>query len=117
MRKLAVSMLVLGLVLVASWGELPADHGSLPLVAFHNGDVNGSTIVDLSDAVYLLDWMFTGGPDPVPLDCEPLTQTGKNGQPIHNGDVDGSGAVDISDPIWLLNHLFLGGPALVEGCP
>jgi len=34
-----------------------------------NGDVNGDGSIDLSDAVSLLDWLFLGGADPVPIDC------------------------------------------------
>jgi hypothetical protein len=41
--------------------------------AFENGDTNGDGKRDLSDAVYLLSWLFTGGPEPVPVgrtECE-----------------------------------------------
>lgn len=31
-----------------------------------NGDVNGSGGIDISDAVFLLNWLFSGGPDPAP---------------------------------------------------
>ena len=34
-----------------------------------NGDVNGDGSRDLTDAIYMLTWLFRGGPDPVPLAC------------------------------------------------
>lgn len=41
--------------------------------AFENGDTNGDGKRDLSDAVFLLSWLFAGGPEPVPVgrtECE-----------------------------------------------
>jgi hypothetical protein len=76
----------------------PADE-----VATVNGDVNASGRVDLSDALYLLQYLFQGGPAPTPLACEP-------GVPFLNGDVNGSGTIDIADPICLCAWLFSGGP-------
>ncbi len=37
--------------------------------AIQNGDVNGDDKRDIADAVFLLTWMFEGGPEPVPLAC------------------------------------------------
>lgn len=34
-----------------------------------NGDVNGDGGRDISDAVYMLNWLFVGGPAPVSLNC------------------------------------------------
>ena len=34
-----------------------------------NGDVNGDGSRDLTDAIYMLTWLFRGGPGPVPLAC------------------------------------------------
>ncbi len=34
-----------------------------------SADINGDGGVDLSDAVYLLQFLFQGGPQPVPVDC------------------------------------------------
>jgi hypothetical protein len=36
-----------------------------------NGDVNGDGKIDISDAVYLLSWLFQGGGAPVEIDCGP----------------------------------------------
>ncbi len=36
-----------------------------------NGDVNGDEAINLTDAVYLLEWLFRGGPAPDPIECPP----------------------------------------------
>jgi hypothetical protein len=36
-----------------------------------NGDVNGDGKIDISDGVYVLSWLFTGGPAPKPIQCTP----------------------------------------------
>ncbi|MGQ9591590.1 MAG: thrombospondin type 3 repeat-containing protein [Planctomycetota bacterium] len=36
-----------------------------------NGDVNGDGSRDISDAVYMLNWLFLGGPAPLPMPCDP----------------------------------------------
>jgi hypothetical protein len=36
-----------------------------------NGDVNGDGRLDLSDPVYTLQHLFLGGPEPVPIECQP----------------------------------------------
>ncbi len=37
--------------------------------ADENGDMNGDGSRDLTDAIYMLSWLFRGGPGPVPLAC------------------------------------------------
>jgi hypothetical protein len=101
---------LLGLVATA---DVAADGLILPTA---NGDVNGSSTIDISDAVYLLSHLFLGGPEPMPLACEPDVAV-LRGEKIHNGDVNGRGGINISDPIYLLTWLFGGGPKPVEGCP
>jgi hypothetical protein len=56
--------------------------------------------VDISDSVYLLSFLFLGGPAPSSSEI---------------ADANGDGTVDISDPVHLLMFLFLGGPA--PACP
>ena len=61
------------------------------------GDIDNSGLnIDISDLVYLIDWMFTGGPAPEVLAA---------------ADVNGSGgAIDISDLVYLVDYMFSGGP-------
>jgi hypothetical protein len=76
----------------------------LPLTGFRRGNGNGDGQVDLSDAVYVLSWLFSGGPVPPCLE---------------SANSNGSSVVDIGDPIYLLTFLFQGGsppPAPFPGC-
>ncbi len=59
-----------------------------------NGDADGNLVVDISDAVYLMSYIFSSGPAPAPL---------------ASGDVDCSGFVDISDAVYLISYIFSGG--------
>lgn len=86
--RVAVALLVAALAPRADLQASPA--------AFLRGDANASGKVDLSDAVFALNWLFLGGPAPVCPDA---------------ADADDSGGIDISDPISVLNWLFLGGRA------
>jgi len=63
------------------------------------GDVQSSGNVDIDDVMYLIDYIFTGGPEP---QCTPIEEC---------ADADLSGNVDIDDIIYLTNYIFLGGPA------
>jgi hypothetical protein len=68
---------------------------------FLRGDANIDGKVDLSDAVFTLNWLFTGGAAPGCL------------EPADSND---DGEVDIADPISLLAYLFLGsGPLPAPG--
>ncbi len=70
---------------------------------FMCGDINNDDgpIVDIADLVYMVDYMFTGGPEPLVL---------------QSADVNASGGViDIGDLVFLVDFMFTGGPDLV--CP
>jgi hypothetical protein len=68
----------------------------------NRGDVDhlgGSPPIDISDLVYLVDYMFTNGPEPPCMD---------------EGDIDGLGGeppIDISDLVYLVDYMFTNGPA------
>jgi hypothetical protein len=72
---------------------LPSDP---PGPRFLRADCNDDGVVDISDAVFTLGWLFLGEPEP---GCVAVANT--------NGD----DSADISDAVYLLTHLFLGGPA------
>jgi hypothetical protein len=65
------------------------------------GDADHSGAVDISDAVYLIAYIFSGGAAPIPLAA---------------GDADCSGGVDISDVVYLISHIFSGGAAPCAAC-
>jgi len=60
------------------------------------GDVNGDggQFPDIADLVYLVAYMFSGGPAPVCLEAV---------------DCNGNGEIDIEDLVCLINPMFLGG--------
>jgi hypothetical protein len=65
------------------------------------GDVDDSGgEADISDLVYLVDFMFTGGPE---APC------------LKQADIDASGGIDISDLVYLVDFMFTGGP-VPPGC-
>jgi hypothetical protein len=82
--------------------------------AVDNGDTNGDMKRDLSDGLYLLHYLFAGGPPPVPLTLDAGLYPG-----VRNGDADADNIIDISDAQYLLNWLFAGGPepAITWGAP
>jgi len=59
------------------------------------GDVDASGAVDIDDVVYLIAYIFAGGPAPAPLE---------------SGDADCSGGVDIDDAVYIIGYIFSGGP-------
>jgi hypothetical protein len=63
------------------------------------GDANRSGSVDLADAVFIVNWLFIGGPAP---------------NPLWVGDANCSGGVDLADAVYIVNWLFIGGPP--PGC-
>ncbi len=65
------------------------------------GDANASNgTPNLSDIIYLVNYVFKGGPAPSPT-CR--------------GDANGSGgSANLSDIIYLVNYVFKGGPAPVK---
>jgi len=60
------------------------------------GDADGSGAVDIDDVVYLIAYIFSGGPAP---------------DPEIKADGDCSGAVDIDDVVYVIAYIFSGGPA------
>jgi hypothetical protein len=73
--------------------------GFVYAISVKGGDANGDGVIDISDVVYLLNYLFVNGPAPVPLAA---------------GDANCDGVVDASDLVYLLNYLFVNGPS--PGC-
>ena len=72
--------------------------GSGPIIC---GDVNRDGVVNISDAVALINYIFIPDP-PIEIDCR--------------ADANGDGAINISDAVYIVNYVFVGGPPPVEGC-
>ncbi|MFH0817608.1 MAG: dockerin type I repeat-containing protein, partial [Candidatus Micrarchaeota archaeon] len=64
------------------------------------GDADGSGQIDISDAVFLVEYIFDNGTAP---------------NPLASGDANGDETVNISDAVYLINYIFSGGPAPVCG--
>ncbi|MCA8962298.1 MAG: hypothetical protein KDC38_17355, partial [Planctomycetes bacterium] len=82
-------------VVLAGTGVFPTLDGGTVCVAaepeFRRGDANTSGGVDISDAIFLLDYLFASG---APPQCVPAA------------DVNDDESTDISDAIFLLEYLF-----------
>lgn len=81
-----------------SYGEV--EDYTLVVDSYVCGDANGDEVLDMSDVMYLIDYLFNYGPAPVPYFA---------------GDCTGDDIVDIADVVYLAAHLFHGGAAPV--CP
>ncbi|MDH3889779.1 MAG: VCBS repeat-containing protein [candidate division Zixibacteria bacterium] len=60
-----------------------------------NVDHDDDGIIALWDLVWLIDFIFKGGPEPPNLD---------------EANINGLGAIDIADLVYLVDYLFTGGP-------
>ncbi len=65
------------------------------------GDVDASGSVTISDVVYLINFIFGGGPNPDP----------------NAADVDCTNTITISDVVYLIAYVFGGGPSPCASCP
>jgi hypothetical protein len=63
------------------------------------GDANGNGDISIADAVFLINYVFMGGPAPVPLVA---------------GDANCDGDVNLSDAVYIVNYIFNNGPE--PGC-
>lgn len=69
MKRMVIYGLVLNAALLGVIAhQLVAIAGDGP-VATQNGDTNGDGVRDITDAIYLLSWLFTGGEEPVFIAC------------------------------------------------
>ncbi len=60
------------------------------------GDANDSGSINLTDVIYLNNYLFAGGPAPPCMD---------------QADADDSGYINVTDPVYLSRWLFNGGSA------
>ncbi|MFH2056622.1 MAG: dockerin type I repeat-containing protein [bacterium] len=58
------------------------------------GDANGDAIVNITDAVYLIQYIFSGGAEP---------------DPYESGDANCDSIVNITDAVYLISYIFSGG--------
>ncbi|MGB5106940.1 MAG: DUF1565 domain-containing protein [Candidatus Zixiibacteriota bacterium] len=65
------------------------------------GDADHNGIITVSDAVFLINYIFAGGAIPFPSSA---------------GDSDCNGIITISDAVYLINYIFADGPAPCGAC-
>ena len=85
---------------IANWTYIQqrnilADHFVQPDCQGECGDANLDTKVNVSDAVYLINYVFSGGNEPQPVKA--------------CGDVNSDEKVNVSDAVYLINYVFSGG--------
>lgn len=66
------------------------------------GDSDGNSLLSISDAVYLINYVFAGGPAPIPAIA---------------GDTDCNGFISISDAVNVVFFIFSGGQSPCSQCP
>jgi hypothetical protein len=66
------------------------------------GDTDSSGGIDLDDVVFLIYYIFGGGPEPAPYEI---------------GDADCSGGIDLDDVVYLIYYVFGGGSLPCVSCP
>ena len=83
--------------------DTPFSNDALFTVVGHiSGDVNLDGSANIADLIYLVDYIFRGGPEP---------------QSSETSDVDGScGEVNIGDLTYYVDFVFRGGPSPLPGC-
>ncbi len=74
----------------------------LPLITYICGDANGDDEVNVSDAVYIVNFVFVSGQAP---------------DPMESADVNCDTEVNVSDAVYIINSIFAGGPAPCSDCP
>jgi hypothetical protein len=97
--------------LPGQWGTILDDWGYgvdffinamiCPYPPYVCGDCNGDSVINVADVVYLINYLFIGGPHPDPL-C--------------TGDINADGLVNVTDVVYLINYLFIQGPAPSPDC-
>jgi WD40 repeat protein len=64
-------------------------------VVYSCGDANGDGTINVADVVYLINYVFKGGPEPFPMDM---------------GDANCDFNINVADAVYLINYIFKGGP-------
>ncbi len=70
---------------------------SLVEVFIKHGDADNSGLINISDAVFDINYIFSSGPTPIPV--------------VDAGDANCNGSVNISDAVFIIAYIFSGGNA------
>ena len=69
---------------------------------YHFGDATNDGTIDVGDVVYLINYLFRNGPEPIPI--------------LFTGDANCDNLVDVGDVVYLINYLFRAGPLPCDPC-
>jgi len=64
-------------------------------ISYMYGDANGDRVVNVGDGVYVVAYVFKGGPAP---------------EPMQAGDATCDEACNVADAVYIINFVFKGGP-------
>jgi len=90
-------------------------HRVLRYAGFYRGDVDASDTLelpamDISDLVYLINYLYKGGPAPLPF----ADQGDVDGQPFPKESNNPKNNVNLGDVVYLINYVYKGGPAPID---
>lgn len=74
---------------------------TVEMAPFLCGDADGDELVNITDGVYLISYIFAGGPPPNPPEA---------------GDTNCDEIINITDAVYIINFIFNEGPAPCEDC-
>ena len=66
------------------------------VVDFRRGDASNDGKVDITDGIYVMSWIYSGGKAP---SC------------LNSADANDDGKIDLTDAIYILSYIYLGGKA------
>lgn len=84
-----------GVIGISEGDSFYALQGYIHTAGSAHGDANGDGKTDISDAVFLILYLFRGGSAP---------------DPVYSGDVNCDGVVTIVDVVYMINYLLRSGP-------
>jgi hypothetical protein len=72
-----------------------------PAAGVYCGDANGDDAVNVGDCVFVISYVFKGGPAP---------------DPVCKGDANSDDETNVGDGVYILNYVFKGGPPPGDDC-
>lgn len=69
---------------------------------YNCGDASGDGLINITDAVFIIQFIFNGGPPP---------------QPTPAGDLNCDSITNITDVVYIIQYIFAGGPEPCADCP
>ncbi|MCJ7457673.1 MAG: hypothetical protein MUP17_01615, partial [candidate division Zixibacteria bacterium] len=67
---------------------------------YYRGDVTKNGKLEVADVIYLVNYLFKGGPKPIEF--------------VDQGNVNNDANTNVADVIYIVNYLFKGGPAPID---